>query len=136
MDKWVSILMLGILVLSLYKGMTWLAGAIGIVIVLAFIGERPRKPVAPAGGAAQAKEEEEVLTPVIVTDAGEPPYLYPPKMIVKVNPKWGSFNFFENAALGIAGFLNLVSKTATGKRLPGYKYEKRWGVDKILSKKS
>lgn len=134
MDKIVATLLIGVLALAMYKSMTWLALAIGLVVVLAFIGDRkpvPEKTAAPAGG----KEEEEVLTPVVVTDAGEPPYLYPPKMIVKVNPTWGSTNFFEEAAMGMGGLVNFLSKATTGKTLPGYKYETRWGTGRELKKR-
>ena len=104
----VTLLLLVVLGLSFYLEMTWLSALIAAVVLLLIIAniklpERPR-PV-PAGAA----EKEEVLTPVIVQDTGEAPYLYPPSFRLKMKPNWRANYIWENAAMGLGfGLLGLM----------------------------
>ena len=83
-------LMLVVLVLSLYLDMQWLSifiAIVGFLMVLSSVRLPSRKPV-PQG----APEKEEILTPVIVQDVGEAPYLYPPDFRLKLKPDWRANN--------------------------------------------
>lgn len=108
-------LMAFVLVLAIYLHLAWLAILIGIgafFIVLSTVKIHNPKPV------AQAKpKEEEVLTPVIVQDVGEAPYLYPPDFRLKVKPNWSANNMWEDAGWGMALAARSLMHLFTGSRL-------------------
>jgi hypothetical protein len=91
----------GVLALALYLGLSWLATLVGIGLVLMLLPAalpRGRPAPVPAG----KPQPEEVLTPVIVQDVGEAPYLYPPDFRLKLKPDWPANTFFEWASSAAA----------------------------------
>ena len=131
--NWVLALLLFILGVSLWKGMIWLAAIAGIVIFLIFLGETKTKRPAPSGG--KNKKEEEVLTPVIVTDEGEPPWLYPPKFKLKVHTGGKAEGSWGDAIVDLAALVNLGKVLLTGEGFKGYKFDERWGAKEIYEKR-
>ena len=112
-------LMLVVMVLALYLKMDWLAGlvaVVGFLMVLSAAHASMPKPV-PRG----APQQEEVLTPVIVQDVGEAPYLYPPDFRLKLKPNWRANNYYEWAGSGIGrgmrGLYHVLSNTPFPKNL-------------------
>ncbi len=125
----VLLLLLLVLGISLWLGWTWLALISIFVMFLMFVGREKKAP------SKSKTKQEEVLTPVIITDAGEPPMLYPDKFKLKVYTKgWGSGGWLE-AAQGAASLVNLGYGLITGKSLPNYSWDERWDVKKIRDKK-
>jgi hypothetical protein len=95
------VLLLVVLLLALHLNMEWLAILVGVGAVMALVAsiEIPSPQPVPMGG----KKKEEILTPVVVQDVGEPPYLYPPNFDLRVAqysqmPWW----FFAARAFGKA----------------------------------
>ena len=114
-------LMAVVLALALYLNLTWLATLVGVgavFMVLSTVSFHTPKPVAQAA----PKKEEEVLSPVIVQDVGEAPYLYPPDFRLKVKPNWNANNMFENFAWGAGNLANMVSYMASGRRMARSKW--------------
>ena len=108
-------LMAFVLVLAIYLHLTWLVILIGIgafFIILSTVRIHKPRPVAEA-----KPKEEEVLTPVIVQDVGEAPYLYPPDFRLKVNPNWNANNMFEDASGGLAMAASSLMHIFTGSKL-------------------
>ncbi|MFC2174430.1 hypothetical protein ACFLQ2_00985 [archaeon] len=94
-------LMAFVLLLAIYLDLTWLAALVGagaFFVILSTVNFSRPMPVAQA---APPQKEEEVLTPVVVQDTGEAPYLYPPDFRLKVRPNWPANTFFENASGGL-----------------------------------
>ncbi len=121
MDWKVISLLLLILVIAVFKGMLWLEASTVLVLFLWLIAEK-RESKAPSGG----KSKEEVLTPVIVTDAGEAPLLYPKNFTMKVYTKGKGKGGWYDAVTGAAGLLNIGYSLIAGKGIPGYKFDERW----------
>lgn len=122
----VLILLLLVLGISIWIGWTWLAVIDVFVMFLIFIGESKTTKTK-----SKAAKSEEILTPVIVTDEGEPPYLYPDKFKLKVyTGGWGTGGWME-AASGAASLAQLAYGLVTGKTIKGYSWDTRWDVGKI-----
>jgi hypothetical protein len=98
-------LAIGLCLVAVWLGMGWLAWLMGIASCLMVLSNMkfyhaPAK-AAPAGAA----KEEEILTPVIVQDVGEPPYLYPPNFRLRIKTPWRSYSWWEEvAAMAGRGF--------------------------------
>lgn len=109
-------LMVTVLALSLYMGMNWLAWLIGVVGLLMIVSqmELGKAPEPVPQGSAQ--EEEEILTPVIVRDTGEAPYLYPPDFRIKIKPNWYAPNFIEEGAGAIGKTVNFAKHLVFGRK--------------------
>ncbi len=122
MDWKVVGLLLIVLGLAVMKGLVWLEGASILVLILWFIAESTERPKAPSGGG----KKEEILTPVIVTDVGEPPLLYPKNFKMKVYTKGVGEGSWFDAVQGAAALVNLGYGLLTGKRAPGYRYDERF----------
>ncbi len=108
-------LMAFVLVLAIYLHLTWLVALIGVgafFVVLSAVGIHHPKPVASA-----KPQEEEVLTPVIVQDVGEAPYLYPPDFRLKLKPNWNANNMWEDAGWGLALAAKSLMHIFTGSKL-------------------
>jgi hypothetical protein len=104
------LLLVFVIVLSVYLKLTWLAWLLGIValFMLMSVVKLPRlvaKKATPQGG-----KEEEILTPVVVTDVGPPPFLYPPDFRMKIAPRWGSTTMYEDAAAGLGAAAGLFGR--------------------------
>jgi len=108
-------LMAFVLVLAIYLHLSWLAILIGIgafFIALSTVKIHQPQPVAEA-----KPKEEEVLTPVIVQDVGEAPYLYPPDFRLKVKPNWNANGMWEDAGWGLAMAARSLMHIFTGSKL-------------------
>ena len=90
--------------------LAWLMGIASAFMVLATI-RIPR----PKPQAAGPKEPEEVLTPVVVQDVGEPPYLYPPNFDMKINSKWTSEPWWERVVAGFGSGWKSIYRHTFGK---------------------
>ena len=126
MDRPVGLMIL-IAVLSAVLELYWLVAVMAVGIVLIMIASiEMRKPVAvPAGG-----REEEVLTPVVVQDIGEPPYLYPPNFDLKVNPNENLMPLYEMASKQLGKLVRTGIRTARGDRYRKLKPSKvKWRQD-------
>lgn len=116
-----------VLVLAIYLRITWLAALVGVgalFIVMSTVQLRRPQPVAQA---AAAPRQEEILTPVIVQDVGEAPYLYPPDFRLKIKPTWNSNNMYENMGWGAAMAFRSVFRVLGGDKFQrgvGPKYGK------------
>ena len=110
MEEKPVLLLVFVVALSLYLKLTWLAWLLALVAVFMLLSTMkfPRlvaKKAVPQGG-----KEEEILTPVVVTDVGPPPFLYPPDFRMKIAPNWGSTSFYEDAALGMGAAAGMFSR--------------------------
>jgi len=113
MDKPIG-LMIIIIVLSVVTKVYWLAMMVGIAALLMAIAsiEIRRPSPVPAGG-----KEEEILTPVIVQDVGEPPYLYPPNFDLKVKPKESLMPAYDIGSQALGKLFRIIYRTARGDRM-------------------
>jgi len=115
-------LMAVVLGLALYLNLTWLAmlvGAGAVFMVLSTVQLHKPVPVAQAA----PKKEEEILSPVIVQDVGEAPYLYPPDFRLKVKPDWEANNMFENFAWGLGKMSAGIGAITMGRHLARGKWK-------------
>lgn len=101
------------LLIGFYLEMNWLVILIAIVLFLIMIGsikrESPQTVAVPKG--------EDILYPVIYEDVGEPPYLYPEHMEIKVMPDYfGGTSMWEDAAHGISNIIKTGIKTVSPKK--------------------
>ncbi len=106
-----------VLILAMYLNLTWLAILVGIgavFIILSTVSIHTPQPVAQA---APPQKEEEILTPVIVQDTGEAPYLYPPDFRLKIQPNWNANNFFEDASGGVGLMHRMFRSVMMGRAL-------------------
>lgn len=105
--------------LAMYLGLTWLAILVGIgafFVLLSTIKIRKPEPVSQAA----PPKQEEVLTPVIVQDVGEAPYLYPPDFRLKFKPNWSANDMWEDAAGGMAVAASAIKGLLGGNKLRKY----------------
>ncbi len=104
-------LMLIIAVLAIWLQQYWLAGVMAVVLGLVLVSNiEIRRPVAaPAGG-----REEEILTPVVVQDIGEPPYLYPPNFDLKLSQTEKLLPRHYVASRAFGKFARVIIRTARG----------------------
>ena len=109
-----TVLMIVVLLLSLYLKMYWLAALLGVVAFFMIVTsiEISTPQPAPAGG-----KEEEILTPVVVQDVGEPPYLYPPNFDLKLKPREKIGPWFWVAAFAMGRAFRSGVKAVRGDKL-------------------
>jgi hypothetical protein len=100
-----------VIVLSIWLKLYWLAALVAAVMGILFVSaiEVKRPSPVPAGG-----KGEEIITPVIVQDIGEPPYLYPPNFDLKFNPEESLMPRYYIASLGFAALARTIIRTARG----------------------
>lgn len=109
------------ILLAFHLNQTILAAMLGVAtfFILLTAIKIPRAAVAPqavpTGGAGP--QNEEILTPVVVTDTGETPYLYPPSFRMKIFPRWGGETLFEWASMGLGSALGMGTKMIRGDRI-------------------
>lgn len=104
-------LMILIAILAVWLDIAWLAGVmvVGIILILiASIEIRKPSPV-PAGGGGK-----EILTPVVIQDIGEPPYLYPPNFDLKYNPKESLMPNYMIGGQALGSLVRMVVRTVKG----------------------
>ena len=98
------LLLLVSMLIAFYLEIAWLVTLLAIALFLFAITsikrEKPKIVSVPKGGG-------DVIYPVIYEDTGEPPYLYPEKMKVKVIPEWYGAEKHTMWARGIRGVGNL-----------------------------
>lgn len=116
-------LAVGVCVIAIWLNMGWLAWLMGIAAALMVLStiRIHHTPCEFPGAAAGPPEKEEVLTPVVVQDVGEPPYLYPPTFRLKIKTPWHSWGWWEEVArcagLGARALLRAgMPKDAAGVR--------------------
>ena len=131
MNGKVVLLLLLILGIAAVKNMGWLAWSMAAVITLVFIAETGRTTTVIK---EKPKKNEEILTPVIVTDVGEPPLLYPEKFKLKVWTKGKASPGWKDAVKASASFTHMLYRAFTGKSIKSFKYEDKWKIDKIRDK--
>lgn len=102
-------LMLLIAVMAVFLDIYWLAGIMVVGIVLIVIATFEPKRAVPAGG-----KDEQVLTPVVMQDIGEPPYLYPPNFSMKINPSDSLMPHYDIAGQSASKLFRLFHRTAKG----------------------
>ncbi len=110
-------LMAFVLVLAMYLGITWLAILVGVGAVFIFLSTVDLRRPQPVASAAPAKKEEEILSPVVVQDVGNSPYLYPPDFRLKVKPDWKAKNFLESSSMGAAFGFRALHNIFSGRSL-------------------
>lgn len=113
-----------VLFLAMYLGLTWLAILVGIGAFFVILSTIEIHRPTPVPQAAMKQEKEEVLTPVIVQDVGEAPYLYPPDFRLKVKPNWSANDMWENAgwggALAVRGLMSIFAGQGLAKQRRKY----------------
>lgn len=106
------LLLLVSMLIAFYLEIGWLVTLLAIVLFLFAIAsikrEKPKTVAVPKGG-------EDVIHPVIYENTGEPPYLYPKSMKVKVIPEWyGGESMWENAIYGMGNIFKSGIRWLTG----------------------
>lgn len=106
------LLLLVSMLIAFYLEIAWLVTLLAIALFLFAITsikrEEPKIVAVPKGG-------EDVIYPVIYEDTGEPPYLYPKSMKVKVIPEWyGGEDMWTNALYGVGNIFKSGLKWLTG----------------------
>ena len=102
--------------LAIYLGLTWLAILVGIgafFVLLSTVNFHRPEPVSQAAPAKQ----EEILSPVIVQEVGESPYLYPPDFRLKIKPNWNANDMWEDAGWGIGMLARSLLHLGRGSKL-------------------
>ena len=102
--------------LAIYLGLTWLAILVGIgafFVLLSTVRLHRPEPVSQGG----VQKQEEILSPVIVQDVGESPYLYPPDFRLKIKPNWDANDMWEDAGWGIGMLARSLFHLGTGSKL-------------------
>ncbi|MCD4740347.1 hypothetical protein K8R43_04095 [archaeon] len=110
MDKPIG-LMIVVALLAFFLKLEWLAMVmiIGILLILVASIELRRPSPVPAGG-----RKEEILTPVVVQDLGEPPYLYPPNFELKYNPNESLMPLYDIAGQSLGSLVRFFVRAARG----------------------
>ncbi|MCD6414637.1 MAG: hypothetical protein J7L23_03335 [Candidatus Diapherotrites archaeon] len=113
MDRPIGLMVI-VIILSVVTKVYWLAILVGIAALLVAIAsiEIKRPSPVPSGG-----KEEEILTPVIVQDVGEPPYLYPPNFDLKLKPNESLMPLYDIAAGSFGKLFRAIYRTARGDSL-------------------
>lgn len=110
--------------LAVYMGIYWIAGvmALGVVLIAVASVDWSRPSPAPGGG-----KEEEIITPVVVQDIGEPPYLYPPNFELRVKPNESLMPGYDIAAGSLGKLFRVAVRTIRGDRYSRLPVKKvRW----------
>ena len=119
-------LAIGLCLVAVWLGMGWLAWLMGIASCLMVLSnmkfQNAPSRAAPSGG---PQKEEEILTPVVVQDVGEPPYLYPPDFRLKIKTPWHSHSWWEEVAWQVGKAFRIGYRVTTGGPLIERRRKKR-----------
>ena len=113
MQTRIIILILVSILIGFYLELGWLVQLLALTLFLIGIStikrEKPKTVEVP--------KERDIIYPVIYEDVGEPPWLYPEKMKIKVHPDTGGYtNAMEDAIGGVGNIFKAGIRLISGSK--------------------